>query len=91
LLNELNHSFGLDIKNSNFPTSIDKFGKKKRKSTNNRNNCDDIRNKPGGQNGHKGNNLKFGWKFDKEIEYRPSFSYVKTSYTHDIAIKEIIN
>jgi uncharacterized coiled-coil protein SlyX len=44
LINELSRRLGLDSTNSNFPPSSDKFGKKKRKPTNGR---DDSNNKPG--------------------------------------------
>jgi transposase len=100
LINELSRRLGLDSTNSNFPPSSDKFGKKKRKPTNNR---DDGNNKPGGQNGHKGTNLQFESNANRELDYKPSsctecgnalsiFNYVETRQTHDILIqKEIIN
>jgi transposase len=100
IINELSRRLGLDSTNSNFPPSSDKFGKKKRSSTNSR---EDSNNKPGGQNGHKGSNLKFESNADKELDYKPdlciecgsalsTFSYVETRQTHDIIIKkEVIN
>ena len=98
LINELSRRLGLDSRNSNLPPSSDMFVKKKRKPQNNR---DDSNNKPGGQSGHKGSNLKFTENADEEIDYKPTecsdckgelskFSYVETRQTHDIQIKKIV-
>ncbi len=98
LINEFSRRLGLDSSNSNFPSSRDLFTKKKRKPQNNRN---DSNNKPGGQSGHKGSNLKFEEKADEEIDYKPTecsdcgeilanFSYVETRQTHDIRINKIV-
>jgi transposase len=99
LINELSRRLGLDSSNSNFPSSNDKFGKgKKRNSTNGRGKTD---NKPGGQFGHTGSNLKFSEVVDTEIDYKPdscgscglslsNFAYIETRQTQDVEIKKVI-
>ena len=99
LINELSRRLGLDSSNSNFPSSNDKFGKgKKRNTTNGRGKTD---NKPGGQSGHTGSNLKFSEVVDTEIDYKPAsccscglslsnFAYIETRQTQDVEIKKVI-